>query len=567
MNEITIKFRNLTTNAANDTAILGRDRELRQLLKILLKPVHHHAVIVGEPGIGKSSLISLLSQLVHDRVIPGLASKIYALETAPLIGLFSSGGNVSGCYQEILRGLAKLPPAIIVIEDIQLLTGTAADRIEQTVSLLQMIADLPNISLIISTTPTSYGHSFDGNYLFSRIFSTLKLEKLPKAVISTMIAQTFRSQNITVSAELISTTIELAAHFHHGRSLPDTGIRLAEDIASSSNFEGQDNLSVDDVKTFVAKREGIPLASLKKDHTSLANIESRLNARVIGQPAALKTISRSMIASSLGLNDNRKPRGSFLLLGPSGVGKTETAKALTDIMYHDESAMIRLDMSEYSEAHTALRLTGSPPGYVGYESGGQLTRAVYNRPYSLVLLDEIEKAHPKLYDVFLQLLDDGRLTDSGGTLVDFTHTMVLATSNIGSKEIAAAYSENPAIDDTKFLANVLQPLLMKHFRPEFINRFDAILIYRPLELPILVDIAKIELHKLEERLQDLTIKFNIKDNVIEELIASDYNPLFGARPIKRLIAKYFEMPIAERIIAGTLPEKTIISGSERWLYG
>lgn len=566
MNEVSIKFLNLTSRAKDLRPISGREIELRRLIQVLLKPTHHHAVIIGEPGVGKSSLITMLSQAMAEIAMPDLPDKVYELDITPILNILVTGDSVQSCYQAIRTSLANLPGAIVVVEDIQLLATNDPTRLEQTVSLLQMIANIPNIRLVVSTTKTSYDKIFRDDYTFNRLLTPLEIEELAPSTVENILYQAFVDQGISASPKAVSTAIELANRYNHGRSLPDTGIRLAEDVSVQATFDGKKEISEEDVKLFIAEREKIPVSSLKnKGNSHLAELENRLNDHVIGQKNSIKVISRSVIKNELGLADTHRPRGSFLLLGPSGVGKTETAKALTSIVYDNPRALVRLDMSEYGESHSAVRLTGSPPGYVGYEEGGQLTGAVQRQPYSLILLDEIEKAHPKLFDVFLQLLDDGRLTDSSGTTVDFTNTMVLATSNIGSQDIVSAFSQGIDISSQKFISKTLMPILLSNFRPEFINRFDAILVYQPLEMTQLVALAKREIDKLQQRLSPQQIKFDIPDSLIESLLTADYNPLFGARPVKRLVANYFEMPIADKIVNDGIPAGTVINGNEPWL--
>lgn len=566
MSEVSIKFLNLVSRSKNAPPISGRETELRRLAQILLKPNHHHAVIIGEPGIGKSSLITMLAQAVADEAIPVLPGKMYELDINPILNLLVAGDSIQACYQAIRTNLTDLPGAIIVIEDIQLLAVNDPVRLEQTVSLLQMIADIPNIRLVVSMTKTAYDKTFQGDYTFGRLLTRLEIEELSRSDIKGILHQAFTNQGVLVDEKTIDEVILLTNRYNHGRSLPDIGLRLIEDVAVKAIFDGKKQITAEDIKLFIAEHEKIPVSSLKnKGNAHLASLEKKLNEHVIGQTKALKVITRSIIKNELGLGDTHRPRSSFLLLGPSGVGKTETAKALTSIVYENPKALVRLDMSEFSEAHSAIRLTGSPPGYVGYEEGGQLTSAVKRQPSSLVLLDEIEKAHAKLFDVFLQLLDDGRLTDSSGETIDFTHTMVLATSNIGSQEIVSATSQGIDISSQSFVKKNLMPILLSNFRPEFINRFDAILVYQPLAVPQLITLAKREIIKLEQQLASQQIKFEVPDQLIEQLLLADYNPLFGARPVKRLIANHFEMPVAERLIAGEIPAGTIINGSEDWL--
>jgi ATP-dependent Clp protease ATP-binding subunit ClpA len=375
-----------------------------------------------------------------------------------------------------------------------------------------------------------------------------------------------RLNHTTITDDAVTEAVTYGGRFGRGRALPDAAIRILEETCVKVGLDGGHLVAPNDVQAVVAEREHIPLTDLgSAADESLADLEPELTKAVVGQTPAVRAIARHLVRSQLGLGDATRPRGSFLLLGPSGVGKTETAKSLAKLIYHNPTALVRLDMSEFSEPHSAIRLIGSPPGYVGYEAGGQLTGAVSREPYSLVLLDEIEKAHPKLFDLFLQILDDGRLTDSTGTTVDFTDTMVLATSNAGAHDIAAAAGAGIDVQTPAFLQTTLMPILMQTYRPEFINRFDAILVYNPLTLNHLVALAQRELAALQHRLGRLGIQFNVPDSTLAAMLKQHYNPLFGARPVKRLIANNFETPIADQLIRRSLTGPVTITGSEQWI--
>jgi ATP-dependent Clp protease ATP-binding subunit ClpA len=272
-------------------------------------------------------------------------------------------------------------------------------------------------------------------------------------------------------------------------------------------------------------------------------------------------VSEAIKRSRAGLKDPKKPIGSFLFLGPTGVGKTELAKALARTVFDSEKAFVRLDMSEYGEQHTTQRLIGSPPGYVGYEEGGQLTNPVMERPYCLILLDEIEKAHPKVFDVFLQVLDDGRLTDSQGRLADFKNTIIIATSNIGQDEILEGELERQnsitggkTYDEKLFFEQKIMPKLKEHFRPEFINRFDDIIVFRALSKEDLKKIAKIKLSDVIKRLSERKINLSIKEETLDLLAESSYDVKFGARPLVRKIREEVENTIANKVIDGNVKE-------------
>ncbi len=569
---ISIKFRDLASSARAGklSDVVERDAELKRLVRILLRPTSHHGVIVAEPGMGKTSLVQALALRLVQGKIPQLEPKIYSLDTEQIMGLLVGGDSLRNCLDALRQAVAQLPAAIIVIEDIQLLATDDPGRLELTLGLIQAVASHDGIRLITTTTATAYQRIFQGDYVFSRTFDALELTEPTTDAIIHMVEQAVprleRQNHQTISVGAVEKAVYYGGRFGHGRSLPDAAIRLLEGAVIKTGLDGRDSVEPTDIKDIVSERERMPLADLETDQKDrLADLEDKLLQEVVGQDAAIRTIARTIAKAQLGLGDASRPRGSFLLLGPSGVGKTETAKVLASHVFSGPNALIRLDMSEYGEAHSAVRLIGSPPGYIGYEEGGQLTGAVAREPYSLVLLDEIEKAHTKLFDLFLQLLDDGRLTDSAGKTVDFTQTLVMATSNTGSAEIAEAAARGINVNGHDFVQNTLMPILMRNFRPEFLNRFDAILIYQPLGEIQLVALAQRELGRLAGRLERLGITFDISDQHMADLLRPHYNPLFGARPVKRLIANHFETPIADMIIKRQLEGPLTITGAEPWL--
>jgi ATP-dependent Clp protease ATP-binding subunit ClpB len=284
----------------------------------------------------------------------------------------------------------------------------------------------------------------------------------------------------------------------------------------------------------------------------LLKMEERLHQRVVGQEEAIKAVASAIRRARAGLQDPNRPLGSFIFLGPTGVGKTELARALAEFMFDDEHSMIRIDMSEYQEKHTVSRLIGAPPGYVGYDESGQLTEAVRRRPYAVVLFDEIEKAHPEVLNVMLQLLDDGRLTDGQGRTVDFKNTVVIMTSNVGSHVIADAAVKGGAMDDT--VHREVMDALRSHFRPEFLNRVDDIIIFHALSRTELRQIIDIQLKGLVKRLEDRKIRVELSENAKDLIIAEAYDPIYGARPLKRTIQRRILDPLAVRVLQGDFGE-------------
>ncbi len=570
--QISIKLIDLAAQAKSGKLqdIVARDTEIQRLIRLLMRPVRPHISLVGEPGTGKTSLLGGLA-LARARGRYGmLPSNIYRLDTTQIGGLLANGDNMRSCTNAIREAIGSLDPAIIIVEDIQILAGDDAVRLELTMALLQAITQNQEAKLIVTTTPSAYQQSFQSDYMFARLFSALELEE-PDVTTASLMVETAaeplaRYHHLTITTEAISSSIHYGSRFKHGRALPDTALRILEEACVQASLNTNERLTDRDIKAVVAEQERLPLADL--DATKSANIRSlevNLQQSVLGQQAAIHTIASTIIRSQLGLGDESKPRGSFLMLGPSGVGKTETAKSLARLVYHNPKALIRLDMSEFAESHAAVRLIGSPPGYVGYEEGGQLTGAVSREPFSLVLLDEIEKAHPKVFDLFLQLLDDGRLTDSSGQTVDFTSTTIMATSNVGSREITEAAAAGINVNDPEYARTTLMPLLMNHYRPEFLNRFDAIVAFQPLAREHLVQLAQRELAKLSGKLAKLDITFTVADDTLAAYLEPLYNPQFGARPVKRMISHHFETPIAEAIVSGTLPSPSVITGAETWL--
>ena len=312
----------------------------------------------------------------------------------------------------------------------------------------------------------------------------------------------------------------------------------------------QEEVTADDIAEVVGKWTGIPVSRLLEgEMQKLLRMEDRLHARVVGQEEAVVAVANSVRRSRSGLSDPNRPIGSFIFLGPTGVGKTELARALAEFLFDDERALVRMDMSEYMEKHTVARLIGAPPGYVGYEEGGQLTEAVRRRPYSVLLLDEIEKAHPDVFNVLLQLLDDGRLTDGQGRTVDFRNTVIIMTSNIGSQWI-----QELALTDTALMRTRVMEAVQSHFRPEFLNRVDEIILFQSLSVAQIKSIVEIQLGLLRKRLADRKLTMTLTDAAEEAVALAGYDPVYGARPLKRAIQKQIADPLAQRILGGEFRE-------------
>lgn len=366
-------------------------------------------------------------------------------------------------------------------------------------------------------------------------------EKLEQAKLE--LEQARQAGDLTKAAELQYGQIpELEKLFNSEqerlRSLQTDGVYLKEEVGE------------EDVAEVVAKWTGVPVSKmLEGEMQKLVKMEEKLNTRVIGQDEALAAVSNAVRRARAGLQDPNRPIGSFIFLGPTGVGKTETARALAEFLFDDERAMIRLDMSEYMEKHAVARMIGAPPGYVGYEEGGQLTEAVRRRPYSVVLFDEIEKAHPDVFNVLLQILDDGRLTDSKGRVVDFKNTVLIMTSNLGSRQIQGA-AENPLADHS--IKDEVMQVLRDHFKPEFLNRIDDIVVFKQLDKEQITKIIDIQLEKLRSMLADRGIDIVIEESARDLISTEGYDPVYGARPLKRAIQTLVQNPLAVKLLSGEI---------------
>jgi ATP-dependent Clp protease ATP-binding subunit ClpB len=325
-------------------------------------------------------------------------------------------------------------------------------------------------------------------------------------------------------------------------------------VAQEAEHKGftllQDKVTAEEIAQVVSRWTGIPVSKmLEGEREKLLQMESQLHTRVVGQDEAIKAVSDAVRRSRAGLSDPNRPSGSFLFLGPTGVGKTELCKALAEFLFDSPDAMIRIDMSEFMEKHSVARMIGAPPGYVGYEEGGYLTEAVRRRPYSLILLDEVEKAHSDVFNILLQVLDDGRLTDGQGRTVDFRNTVIVMTSNLGSHEIQDMAGDDSPEAYTQMKASVMG-VVQSHFRPEFINRLDDIVVFHPLDKAQIREIAKIQLHGLEKRLAERGIRIELSDDALALIGNAGFDPVYGARPLKRAIQAQIENPLASRILSG-----------------
>jgi len=418
------------------------------------------------------------------------------------------------------------------------------------------------IDLVKTKTQATIIFTINNEYYKTQLDNKIELEKYHKLVVEEpneesmlkiidyVLEQLSESEKIEIETGLDTKIYKLSKRYLSAEAFPKKATNLISELIAEAKIKRVNIINEEILLTILSQKTNLPLEKLTQiEKDVLANLENKINEKVIGQSLATKLVSQAVIRARSGLKDPKKPIGSFLFLGPTGVGKTELAKTLGNIFFGDEKSVTRFDMSEFAESHTVMRLIGSPPGYVGYDEGGQLTNTVTQKPYSLILFDEIEKAHAKVYDIFLQILDEGRLTDSKGVLVDFKNTILVFTSNIGANEIFENYKEKWSAEEKEnFYQSVLLPSLKSFFRMELINRFDEIIIFEPLNKESLKRILQLKLTGLNVRLKDKGISLQIDDTSATEFIDLFSDSKFGARSIERAIKEQVETPIAEMII-------------------
>lgn len=403
---------------------------------------------------------------------------------------------------------------------------------------------------------------------------------LEKSIIQTIQELKTKIEQVKILADNYERNGELekVAEIRYGKlyqlqkELKDASEKLNQLQSKSSILK--EEVTEQDIAQIVSKWTGIPVTKmLETERLKIVNMEDRIHQRVVGQKIAVQLVSNSIRRSRAGLQDQNRPIGSFLFIGPTGVGKTELAKSLAEFLFDDENAVVRIDMSEYMEKFSVSRLIGAPPGYVGYEEGGQLTEAIRRRPYSVVLLDEIEKAHSDVFNILLQVLDDGRLTDSKGRIVNFKNTIVIMTSNFGTDLIQQRFSSVAEQDYDEIYSSVQNEvfgLLRKHFRPEFLNRIDEIILFKPLTKEEIKQIAQNQLDKLIKKLQQNKIELTIDNNVFDKISEIGYDPNFGARPLKRVIQKNITDQLALSILSNNIGEgdklKLVVDSSGKFNF-
>ncbi|MGI9102591.1 MAG: ATP-dependent Clp protease ATP-binding subunit [Terriglobales bacterium] len=619
--------RDLTELARNGRLdpLVGRNDEMRRVIQVLLRRTKNNPVLIGEPGVGKTSIVEGLAQRIVAGDVPN-ALKARRLIAVDLGGMVA-GTRYRGQFEErlklVLREIEDSQGQIILfVDELHTLVGAgSAEGAIDASSMLKPALARGEVRLIGTATIGEYRKHVEKDPALERRFQVIYV---PEPTLEHSIAilrglkeryQAHHGIHLTDSA--LTAAARLSRRYISDRFLPDKAIDLVDEAAASlrmqmesvpvevdelqrraaqlrmekqtlENEQGDEcrqlrqtleedlvrlewqvsqlkaqgdaesrvsgkrrisktDVDQEDVARVVSKWTGIPVAKmLESEMEKLVRMEDRLRSRVVGQDIALERLSDAIRRARAGVSDPKRPIGSFIFLGPTGVGKTELARTLAEFLFDDERALVRLDMSEYMEQHTVSRLIGAPPGYIGYEEGGQLTEAVRRRPYSVVLFDEIEKAHTEVFNILLQVIEDGRLTDGKGRTVDFRNTVLIMTSNIGSDYLYREWARS--LDDYDQARKQLILALQKRFKPEFLNRVDEILVFNALGMNELTRIVELRVDDLRRLLADRKITVRLTDSARKLLLAHGYDPKYGARPLKRSIQKLVQDPLAIRIL-------------------
>ncbi len=600
------------------TPLIGREKELQRIIEILTRKTKNNPVLVGDPGVGKTAIVEGLAQRIVKGEVPDqLKGKVVlALDMGRILAGTKYRGEFEERLKSVIDEIKKLGDKVILfIDELHTIVGAgAAEGAMDAANILKPALARGELRCIGATTVEEYRKHIEKDKALARRFQPVYIgepsEEETIEILKGLRESYEKHHGVRITDEALEAAVKLSSRYITERFLPDKAIDLIDEASSKVKLrkstkdprivemeekmkkveEDIDELTVksrykeacekkkelfdlkkeyekmkeelgykedntvteDDIAKVVESWTGIPATKLvESEREKLLKLEELIHQRIVDQEEAVKVIADTIRKARAGIKDPRRPIGVFLFLGPTGVGKTELAKALAEVLFGSEEALIRIDMSEYMERHSVSRLIGSPPGYVGYEEGGQLTEAVRRRPYSVILLDEVEKANVEVFNVLLQVFDDGRLTDGKGNTVDFKNTIIIMTSNIASDTILRSIEKG---EDFEKIEAMVREELKRFFRPEFINRIDSIVIFRPLSMEHVKKIVDIMIRRLEERLKDKKIELELTERAKEYLARKGYDPAFGARPLRRVIEREIETPLAMKIISGEVKD-------------
>lgn len=587
--------RDLTKMATEGTLdpIIGREKEIERVIEVLGRRRKNNPVLLGEAGVGKTAVVEGLANLISSPTCPEhlKGSKLMSLDMAALV----AGTKYRGQFEERLKAVvtetAQAKNVILFLDELHTIVGAGgAEGTMDASNILKPVLARGEVRVIGATTLNEYRKSVERDGALERRFQGIVVDPPTPEVALQMLQQLSgryeAHHKVKYTEAALKRAVQLSDRYITDRFLPDKAIDVMDEAgakvklakkaqvvaAVSADATGTQTVSGESLETIVdvaaveavvSRWTGIPLNQMTESETSrIVHMEGEMHKRVIGQDQAVSALSKSIKRNKAGLRDPKRPIGSFLFTGPTGVGKTETARSLADFLFNDPKAMLRFDMSEYMEKHSVSRLIGAPPGYIGYDEAGLLTKAVARKPYSVILLDEIEKAHPDVFNLLLQILEDGRLTDSQGRVVDFKNTIIIMTSNIGSQEISVRRrmgfgSADVEGDNKEATARVMEGI-KNTFSPEFLNRLDEVVVFHPLATDHLKQIARILLTQVEGRLAEKNITLSLSDEAMTFIVNKGTDAKYGARPMKRAIGEFVETPLSERLLDGTFVDGSAI---------
>lgn len=604
--------RDLTAEAAQAKLdpLVGREPEIERLIEILCRRTKNNPVLIGEAGVGKTAIIEGLAQRIVDRQVPSFLEnkRILSLDLSLIVAGTKYRGQFEERLKKIMTELKENAEFVIFIDELHTLVGAgSAEGTLDAANILKPALSRGEIQCIGATTPAEYRKSIEKDKALERRFQSVKVappsEEEALEIIRGVVERYEAFHQIRYSKEALQAAVFQSNRYIPDRFLPDKAIDVLDEAGAraklrhnqdngsepswketvanwkrataneeqllSFELETMDNslfaveVTREDVEEVIARWTGIPVASVKQEEAKkLLEIETELHKRIISQRPAISALARAIRRSRAGLKNPHKPVGSFLFLGPTGVGKTEVARSLADFLFGSERALIRFDMSEFMERHTVAKFIGSPPGYVGHEEGGQLTEKLRRSPYSVVLFDEVEKAHPDLFNVLLQVFEDGILTDAQGQTIDCKHAIFIMTSNLGARFIqkrgGLGFQAGADASREKMEEQVTSEV-RKTFAPEFINRLDEIILFDQLTDADLRRIVELQIEKLNEILEKRTLQLRLTEEAKDWLIEKTCGDRsYGARPLKRALQKYVEDEISEALIQGEISEESII---------
>ena len=582
--------------------VVGRDKEISRMLQILSRKTKNNPVLVGDAGVGKTALALGLAQRVAAGQVPSELAKMRVLEL-DLMNVVA-GTRFRGDFEErmnnIINDIEADGHVILFIDELHTIMGSGSgiDSTLDAANILKPALARGTLRTVGATTQEEYQKYIEKDAALSRRFAKITIEE-PTVADSIAILQGLKKSyeehhKVVITDSAIETAVKYAHRYLTSKHLPDSAIDLLDEAAATVQNKGLQNhvktelsaadealmagdwkkvgtllekesqpivyklkVKNEDILVTLSGLSGIPVQKLTQtDAKKYLHLEKELHKRVIGQNEAISAISRAIRRNQSGIRTSKRPIGSFMFLGPTGVGKTELAKALAEVLFDDETALIRFDMSEYMEKFAASRLNGAPPGYVGYEEGGELTEKVRNRPYSVLLFDEVEKAHPDIFNVLLQVLDDGVLTDSKGRKVDFSNTIIIMTSNLGATSLrddkTVGFGARDARFDHESMEKRMMEELKKSYRPEFINRIDEKVVFHSLTSEDMQEVVKIMVKPLIVSLAEKGIELKFQPSALKLLAKEGYDPEMGARPLRRTLQTQVEDRLSELLLAGEL---------------